>query len=319
MTLPQLRLPRTDLTVSALCLGGNRLGGELDQVQSFELLDTFVEAGGTFIDTAHLYADWLPHVERSCSEKTIGRWLRARGPAGIVVATKGGQPEGDPPVKRLDRASLRRDVTASLSHLGLSALDLFYVHRDDPARPAAEILATLEELRRDGLVRHYAASNWSLARLREADTAARAGGYAGFAAHQAEWSLAVRNPGTAAADLVTMDARHVQWHARTGMTAIPYSSQAKGYFDKTAQGRTDEYSARYDNAPSRAMAARLGALAAEMNASPTQVMLKALTLAPFATIPVIGCRTPEQVRSSAASLAVPLSAARAASLLNLNL
>ena len=62
MTLPQLRQPGTDLTVSALCLGGNRLGGELDQAQSFELLDTFVEAGGTFIDTAHLYADWLPHV-----------------------------------------------------------------------------------------------------------------------------------------------------------------------------------------------------------------------------------------------------------------
>ena len=322
MTLPQLRLPGTDLTVSALCLGGNRLGGELDQAQSFELLDTFVEAGGTFIDTAEVYANWLPDAPPSCSEKMLGRWFVARGrPSHIVIATKGGHPAlNNPGVRRLDKAALRRDIDNSLKNLRRGSLDLFYLHRDDPARPVADILASLEDFRRGGLVRHYAASNWSAARLREAEALAAQSGAPGFAAHQGEWSLARRNRVSAAADLNTMSADIFDWHRRTGKAAIPYSPQANGYFDKIAEGRLDEVAARaYDNDANRAMSASLEPLAAEMDATPTQVMLKALTLAPFATIPIIGCRTPGQVRASAASLALPLTPERAAALLNVNL
>ena len=71
-------LPQTDLAPSVLCLGGVPLGSVLDEQQSFAVLDAFVGQGGTFLDTAKVYADWLPG-ERSVSEKTIGRWLQARG------------------------------------------------------------------------------------------------------------------------------------------------------------------------------------------------------------------------------------------------
>ncbi len=307
-------LPGAGLSVSPLCLGGNKLGGDLDQDKSFALLDAFIEAGGNFIDTAHVYADWLPHVERSCSEKTLGRWLKARRPAGVVIATKGGHPiDGR---KRLDAASIRQDVTEALTHLGLQRLDLFYVHRDDPSRPVEGILDALESLRAEGLLASYGVSNWRAGRIAEAQAVAARNGWSGAVASQCEWSLARRNPGTASDDLVAMDADLLRLHRQTGLAAISYSAQAKGYFEKRAAGRLDQPTARaYDSEANRAMAARLGDIAAAHAATPTQVMLRAMTLAPFPAIPVIGCRDARQLGQSVAALAVPLDPADAADLL----
>ena len=309
MTAPatRLTLPGTALSVSALCLGGNRFGGDLDEAASFALLDAYAERGGNFIDTAHVYADWIPGNAPSSSERTIGRWLADRRPAGIVVATKGGHPPlDDPATKRLDLGSLRSDVEGSLACLGVAALDLFYLHRDDPGRPAADVLSSLERLRSEGLIRHYAASNWSVARLREAEAAATAENWAGFVASQVEWSLARRNLGTAAADLVAMDPGMVAFHRRTRLTAVPYSAQARGYFDKVA-GAMDPATARaYDSAANRDAAALIGGIAAAHGASPTQVMLAALIRLPFPVVPVIGPRTPAQVAASWDALSIDL-------------
>jgi len=315
--MTRITLPGTALSVSPLCLGGNRLGADLDRDASFALLDAFVEAGGNFIDTAHVYADWLPNVERSCSEKTIGRWLAARNPgASVVVATKIGHPRLDRPGARLDADSLRQDVAEAQENLQQERLDLVYLHRDDPARDAAEILATMEDLRTKGQIRHYAASNWTAARLQAASEAARQHGWQGFVANQAEWSLAARNPGSAAADLHGMDAEMTRWHEETGIAAIPYSAQAKGYFDKLAAGTLDAATARgYDNPLNRTKAARLAALASGAGLSPTQAMLALMRLTPFPVIPVVGCRTPSQVAASFRGIDAQLDADAARDLL----
>lgn len=310
----RLRLPGTGLEVSRLCLGGNRLGGELDQAASFGLLDAFVARGGNFVDTARVYADWLPHVERSCSEKTIGRWLAARREGGngprIVVATKVGHPPPGAPgsgTGRLDGASLRADVRASLANLGLPSLDLLYLHRDDPRRPPEEVVGALEALRAEGLVRHYAASNWSAPRLEAAAAAAARRGWQGFVASQAEWSLAARNPGSGAGGLAAMDGAMLALHRRTGLPAVPYSAQAKGYFDKLAAGTLDEAVAlAYDSPRNWALAALLAETARAAGATVTQVVLAVLMRSPFPVVPVIGCRTPAQVASSFASLTLDL-------------
>ena len=304
----RITLPGTDLCVSRLCLGGNRLGAQLDHAASFSLLDAFEALGGNFIDTAHVYANWLPDVERSCSEKTIGRWLSASGAEGYVVATKIGHPPlDDPTTRRLDAASLRADVAEALAHLGLARLDLVYLHRDDPARPVDEILGVLEELRGEGLIRYYGASNWSPSRLEQAQQAARRHGWAGFSANQPEWSLAGRNPGSVADDLFAMDAAMLGWHERNQIAAIPYSAQAKGYFDKLRLDTLDDVTARaYDNAANRAVADILNEIAVRSHATPTQVALNALIQGPVTSVPVIGPRTTEQLQSSFESLALPL-------------
>ena len=299
--MERVTIPGTDLAVSPLCLGGNRLGGELDRDRSFALLDAFVEAGGNFLDTAHAYADWLPDAERSCSEKTIGRWRVARGVGdGIVIATKIGHPPLDSSGRsRLDRTSLRQDVFEALDNLGLSQLDLVYLHRDDPTRAAEDILGVLEELRREGRIAHYAASNWTAGRLGEADEAARRHGWQGFRVNQAEWSLASRNPGSVAADLCRMDADMIRWHRTGQIAAIPYSTQARGYFDKSAAGMVDApTAASYDNPQSRYRAQKLGILAGTVGLTPTEAMLALFRLAPFVVIPVVGCRDASQVASS---------------------
>lgn len=303
----RLRLPRTDLDVSQLCLGGNRLGGELDQEKSFALLDAFVVAGGNFIDTAHAYANWLKDAERCCSEKTLGRWLRARGGAkGVVIATKGGSPEPEAPdVKRLDEASLRRDVAESLEFMGVRTIDLYYLHRDDPEYPVEQLLALLESMKAKGQIRHYAASNWSVARLEAAEQISRARGWSGFVANQCEWSFARRNPGTTGADMVQGDAAMAAWHRKSGIAAIPYSSQAKGWFDKAADGRQEPVTDRiYDNAENRALLAVVTAAAQAVGATPTQAMLARMMQAPFPFIPIIGPRSVEQMLSSAKSMSL---------------
>lgn len=313
----RITLPGTALAVSPLCLGGNRLGGELDCDQSFALLDAFVERGGNFVDTAHVYADWRPDAERSCSEKTIGRWRAARGAGDIVVATKIGHPPlGAAERKRLDRASLRQDVLEALDNLGLSRLDLVYLHRDDPARPAEEILGVLEELRREGRIAHYAASNWSADRLAEAGAASGRHGWDGFRANQAEWSLAARNGASVAADLLRMDAAMVDWHRARQVAAIPYSTQARGYFDKHAAGKVDAATAAsYDSEENRRRAHKLALLADHAGLTPTQAMLALFRLAPFPVIPVVGCRDAAQVASSFQGIAADLPPAGAGELL----
>jgi aryl-alcohol dehydrogenase-like predicted oxidoreductase len=304
-----MTLPGTDLVVSRICLGGNRLGGELDQKGSFALLDAFVERGGTFIDSAHVYANWIEGNERNSSEKTLGRWLKARGGAkGVVIATKGGSPEPETPhVKRLDEASIRQDVKEALDNLGVASLDLFYLHRDDTERPVEELLGVVESLRQEGLIRHYACSNWAGARMEEAAEVAVRNGWAGFVASQSEWSLATRNAGTASDDLLQMNDAMMLAHKRLNLAAIPYSSQARGYFDKVAAGTLDAVTAaRYDNGANRKKAVALAAVARRHGATPTQVMLAAMMRSPFPTIPIVGCRTPDQVAGSIAACAFRL-------------
>lgn len=310
-------LPGTSLEVGDICLGGNRLGGELDRDASYALLDAFAQAGGSFIDTAHVYADWLQDVERSCSEKMLGRWCDDRRPEDIVIATKIGHPplQGEP-MARLDAASLRQDVAEALDNLRTDCLPLVYLHRDDPGTPAEAILEVLEELVADGLIHHYAASNWTAARLGEGQGAAVRYGWQGFRANQAEWSLAARNPGAAAGDLHSMEEGMVAWHRRTGVAAVPYSAQARGYFDKIRDNSLDDVAARnYDNPVNRARGATLAHLADRHGVTPTEAMLALFRLAPFPVIPVVGCRTPEHVASSVRALDLRLDPDEAAPLL----
>jgi aryl-alcohol dehydrogenase-like predicted oxidoreductase len=306
----RVTLPGTSLSVSRICLGGNRLGGELDEAGSFALLDAYVGMGGNFIDSAHIYADWLPGNVTSSSEKMLGRWLKARRPKGLVIATKGGHPglaAGAAP--RLDAASLRKDAEEALDNMGLSTIDLFYVHRDDPARPAAEIVGALEAMRREGLIRHYACSNWSTARMEKAMAAARASGAEGFVANQPEWSLAARNPASIAADAAFMDAGMLAFHERTGMAVVPYSAQAKGYFDKAGGALPPALAAAYDNPANRSLASRLHAIAARHGVRPTEVMLAILLRSPIVVVPIVGPRNVAQLKSSVDCLDIALTEA----------
>jgi aryl-alcohol dehydrogenase-like predicted oxidoreductase len=110
-------LPNTNLSVFPVCLGTSELGTVVPEADAFRLLDAFVERGGNFLDTAAVYANWIPG-ERNVSEKTIGRWLRERGNRGsVIVATKGAHPDlTTMDVPRLSPAEIGADVDGCASH-----------------------------------------------------------------------------------------------------------------------------------------------------------------------------------------------------------
>src|ERR1700761_646598 len=131
-----VNLPGTDLTVSSICLGTGGFGTSIKQDDAFHMLDTFVELGGSFIDTAHVYGDWEKDVPRSVSERIIGAWMRDRGVRDqIVLATKGAHWHLDKPdVPRLSRRDIDEDLAGSLEALQTDRIDLYWLHRDDPQR-----------------------------------------------------------------------------------------------------------------------------------------------------------------------------------------
>lgn len=292
-----VRIPRTDLRASVICFGTALLGSAIDAKASFDLLDAYVGQGGNFVDTAKVYADWLGG-ERSLSEKTIGRWMRERGNRdGLIVATKGAHPE-QPNAPRLSRAEITSDLDASLRHLRIDRVDLYWLHRDDPARPVEEIVDTLLELAAAGKIRHFGCSNWRVERIEAAQKYAEKCGAAGFVGDQMLWSLAavdakdVWDP-----TMVAMDDALWEFHRRTQMSAMAYTAQASGWFHKKLLGRPSENRmyAHPENEPRYERARRL---CEETGLSMTAVVLGYLLSQPFPTFPIVGCHTLDQLADS---------------------
>lgn len=290
-----------------LCLGTALLGTAGDG-PAFELLDAFVERGGRRIDTARVYSDWVPG-EIGRSERVIGDWMRRRGNRdAIVLATKGGHPRLDGTGKaRLSRREIRSDLEASLRALRTDAVDLYYVHRDDPERPAGEIVEALEECAREGLVRSYGCSNWSAARIREAAAYAREHGCRGFASDQLLWNIgsrAMRPP--ADPTMKVMDDELLALHRSMRLPVAAYSSQAGGFFSRidAAGGALPEAlrANPYATAGNLRLAGALSRLSRERGVPVSHLVLEWLLAQDVDVLPIVGCRTVAQLDDSLAAV-----------------
>ena len=162
-----------DLTVRRIGYGAMRIVGQpgnfgppADRNRSIAVLRAAVDAGTDFIDTAEAYG---PGV----SEELIADALHPY-PEGLVIATKGGVAKAAPDDIRADGspAALRRSVHASLRRLRLDRLDLYQLHRPDPAVPLTESVHALAELQDEGLIRHIGLSNVTATQLRAAQRVA---------------------------------------------------------------------------------------------------------------------------------------------------
>lgn len=293
------------------------MGSEISSSDSFDLLDAYLDKGGNFLDTAHVYANWLD-VEPSASEKTIGRWLRRRKNRDrIILATKGGHPDvTSKPTPRLAPEQLRADLDESLAYLGADTIDLFWLHRDDPRRCVGEILDTLNGQIAKGKIRYIGCSNWSVDRIRLAQQFAHQHGLQGFVANQLMWSLAEADPNSIQDDsVVMMDEESFTFHKCSQLTAVAYSSQAHGFFSKMRQGPSEMpefYRAMYCSRANISRFHRACELARQLSVPITAVALSYLISQPFTTIPIVGCRTLPQLTESlaAADLALPTSSLR---------
>jgi aryl-alcohol dehydrogenase-like predicted oxidoreductase len=172
------------LTVSLAGLGCNNFGNRLDEPATRQVVSAALDAGINFFDTADIYGG-------TRSEEFLGRALGGRRDR-VVIATKFGH-EIDAERRGARAQYVRRAAEDSLRRLGTDRIDLYQLHRPDPAVPIAETLGALDELVRAGKVIEIGCSNVSVAQIREAEAAVRPGA-ARFVSVQNEYNLLRREP-----------------------------------------------------------------------------------------------------------------------------
>jgi len=271
---------RTSLTVSELCLGTMYFGYRTEEKTAFAILDRFLDAGGTFLDTANNYGQW--HGEAGESERVLGRWMRSRGVSDrMVVATKVGARTlrpGDPSPEHwqgLTGEHISTDAETSRRNLGRDRLDLYYAHIDDRATPLEETVEALAELAEAGTVGLLGSSNTALWRVERARGIARAAGRPGYSCLQQQHSYLLPLPGRRQSNLITEET--LDYAESDGLTLLAYSPLLKGVY----AGR-DGLSGEYAHAVNTRRLAVLNEVARDLDATPNQVVLAWL----------LGCRPP---------------------------
>ncbi len=236
--------------VYPVSLGTVQFGTSLAESDAHKQMDTFLELGGNLIDTAHVYGDWVPGVTGR-SERVIGGWLRERKTREkVLISSKGAHPPlNSIHQSRLQPEDMEKDLSESLKNLRTDRIDLYFLHRDDPSVPVAQILTWLEQQMRAGRIRSYGCSNWSLKRLEEAQHYASNNNLTGFACNQILDSLADFDTSILKASLMYhMDPLYREAHHRTQLPVMAYMAAAKGYFEKIAAGLpiSDQMKKMYD-------------------------------------------------------------------------
>lgn len=286
---------------SVIVMGSTGIGFDFSQKQTNEFLDAYAALGGNFIDTARVYGDFAGGV-CGISERAIGNWMAARhNRHSLVLGTKGGHPLlTSMDVGRLDRESLKSDIQESLADLMTDQIDIYWLHRDDVSRPVGDILETLNGFIAEGLTRAVGVSNWSPARMREANEYASSHGLVGFIANQPQYSLArqalVEDP-----TLFQMDSAMYDFHLETKLVCVPYSSQAKGFFIKLSESGADalpdKAKRRFLTPDNLAVYDRLVALSRETGFSVGALSLAYLTCQPFDVYPIVGVSRLSQIEA----------------------
>jgi aryl-alcohol dehydrogenase-like predicted oxidoreductase len=197
-------------------------------------------------------------------------------------------------------AEIERDLRASVELLG-GPVDLYLLHRDDPSMPVGAIIECLTALREAGLLKAYGTSNWTTARIDEANTWAGANGLDGFCLSSQHLSLAAQNeeqwPDTRSAN----DPEIHAWHERTQTPLLAWSVQARGYFF----GRSGSEVMRvYDNAANRERRRRAERLGERLGGTTAQVALAWALHQPFPVFACFGARRAEHVREAFGALEV---------------
>ena len=299
------------IKTSSLVLGTDYFGSALSRDNSFRLMDTYFAGGGRALDTARMYANWLPDGD-GMSERTVAAWVSERGVREeMVVITKGGHGfKGDGGLGRLRREELELDMSESLENLGF-APDIYLLHRDNVNIPVEEIMETLHSFVCKGYTRAIGCSNWRADRIAAANAYAAAKGLTPFTSSEIQWSLAYSN-GEMQGDpsLVCMDAAEYAFYEKTSMPVLAFSSQGKGFFARGASGEAQNSKAinRFDCPLNRERLARTVELAERRGISVTSAVLAYITSAPFPAAALIGCKKPEQLTDSLAAADVALTA-----------
>lgn len=298
-TLP---LGRTGVEVSALCLGTMHFGSRDDRETSFRLLDQYVDAGGTFLDTANIYARWVPGFVGGESETLLGEWMRQRrNRSRLFLASKVGfEMPGVP--RGLKAELIEAECEKSLRRLGVETIDLYYAHVDDLNTPLEETMEAFDRLVRAGKVRFIGASNYAAWRLEEARWVSQTHGWAQYCCVQQRYTYLRPKPGATFSPQVAVNNDLLDWCRARGATLLAYSPLLGGAYTRPDRPIPSQYVGPDTDA--RLMALR--EVAEALDATPNQVVLAWMLHHDPPVIPVIGASRPEQMEENLKALEIEL-------------
>ncbi|MFJ1562794.1 aldo/keto reductase [Streptomyces erythrochromogenes] len=288
------------------CMGMSEFYGDTDEAAARETLEAALAAGVTLFDTADVYG-------RGRNEEFLAPFVAAHRDE-ITLATKFAIERNDDPAHRgirNDRAYVRAAVEGSLRRLGVDVIDLYYMHRRDPAVPLAESVGAMAELVREGKVRHLGLSEVTGAELREAHAVHP------IAALQSEWSLFSRD----------VERSAVAAAAELGVAIAAYSPLGRGFLtgafaDASAELSQNDFRRHQprftgDNAKTNAaLLAPVREIAAQRGASPAQIALawvqQRAAVHGLTVVPIPGTRRAERLRENIAATRITLTPAELA-------
>ncbi len=304
-------LGRSGLQVSELCLGTMMFGEQTDEQMSNQILDTFVEAGGNFIDTADVYG-------HGRSEEILGSWLKNKRRDDYVIATKAfGEMGPGPNDQGLSRKHILDAVQASLRRLGTDYIDLYQLHVWDNGTPIEETLSTLDALVKEGTVRYVGASNFCGWQLQKALDVSRQNGWEAFVSLQplynlldreAEWELlsVCRSEGIGVIPWSPLRAGWLSGAYRRGMTGPSEGTRVKKESDAGGIPWSE-----YATERTWRVIDEVSAITAETGRTAAQVSLRWLLQREPVTAPIIGARTLEHAKDNLAAADWSLTAEQA--------
>src|SRR5512144_699563 len=311
--MDSVRLGRTGLRVSRICLGTMTFGHQCDEATSFAILDTAAAGGVSFLDTADVYplGGTLDTVGRT--EEIVGRWLRGRR-QDFILATKCFNPTSKRP---WDRGSSRKHVLdaidASLRRLGTDYVDLYQLHGPDPTTPIDETLEALDAIVRSGKARYVGCSNFLAYQVARAVGRSEVRGLVRFDSVQPRYNLLFRQ----------IERELLPLCREEGIGVIPYNPLAGGFLSGkhrresgptpgtrfTLGSAAGRYQDRYWHGREFATVEALRPLAAAAGLSLTHLALAWVLAEPAITAPIVGASRPDQLDDAIAATEKPLDAA----------
>ncbi|MFV0481306.1 MAG: aldo/keto reductase [Campylobacteraceae bacterium] len=291
--------------IPKITIGGNVFGWTLNENESFKVLDSFVENGLNFIDTANIYSTWVPGNKGGESEVIIGNWLKKRGKRDdIIIATKvGGEIGGK---KGLSKANITKEVEDSLKRLKTDHIDLYISHFDDENTPVSDVIETYNKLLKEGKIKNIGASNFKLSRLQESNDFAKKNGLQGYISIQPEYNLYDREK---------FEKEYVEFLKNEKLIVTPYYSLASGFLsgkykteeDYAKSARGAGIKQKYFNQRGEKIIKALSEVAKESGATFSEVSIAWLLSKPYITSPIASATSASQVKELANAAKLKLS------------
>jgi len=308
-----VKLGRTGLRVSELCLGTMTFGLQCDEDTSFSIMDAAFDAGIDFLDTADVYPLGGEGEIRGRTEEIVGKWMKGKRDQ-VVIATKCVGPMGGKPWHvGMSRKHVLDAIDESLRRLQTDYVDLYQLHADDPSTPLDEVLGALDTVVQSGRARYVGVSNWLAYRLALAVGRSEARGLVRFDSVQPRYNLLFRQ----------IERELLPLCLDEGIGVIPYNPIAGGLLSGKHRGASAEpeagtrftlgnagpvYRQRYWHDREFETVEALRGLADEAGTSLVTLAVGWVAAHPAVTAPIIGASRPDQLADSVAATETKLDA-----------